>query len=178
MAGMATGGSRPCCTLKEGRATTSGGADLACRGAEGACPPAEARAVVVERRVVRKLKASDVIDVLADLFITRGTPGYIRSDNGPEFAAVAVKDWITGVRASTADIEPGSPWENGYEESFNAKLGDELLNTEVFNTLAEVKVLIEQWHRHDNTVRPHSALGDRPLAPQVVPGAVEKACYL
>ncbi len=86
-----------------------------------------------------------MIDVLADLFIMRGVPGHIRSDNGPEFAAVAVKGWITGVRASTAYIEPGSPWENGYVESFNGKLRDELLNAEVFNTLAEAQVLIEQW---------------------------------
>ena len=118
--------------------------------------------------VGRKLKAADVIDVLADLFITRGTPGFIRSDNGPEFAAVAVRRWITGVRASTAYIEPGSPWENGYVESFNGKLRDELLNTEVFNTLAEAKVLIEQWRVHYNTVRPHSSLGYRPPAPEVV----------
>ena len=119
-------------------------------------------------RVGRKLKAADVIDVLADLFIMRGVPGHIRSDNGPEFAAVAVKGWITGVRASTAFTEPGSPWENGYVESFNGKLRDELLNTEVFNTLAEAKVLIEQWRRHYNTVRPHSSLGYRPPAPEVM----------
>ena len=119
-------------------------------------------------RIGRKLKAVDVIDVLADLFITRGTPGFIRSDNGPEFAAKAVKDWITGVRSSTAFIEPGSPWENGYVESFNGKLRDELLNTEVFNSLAEAKVLIEQWRNHYNTVRPHSSLGYRPPAPEVV----------
>ena len=119
-------------------------------------------------RIGRKLKAVDVIDVLADLFILRGVPGHIRSDNGPEFAAVAVKGWITGVRANTAYIEPGSPWENGYVESFNGKLRDELLNTEVFNSLAEAKVLIEQWRRHYNTVRPHSSLGYRPPAPEVV----------
>ncbi len=106
--------------------------------------------------------------LILNLFITRGTPGHIRSDNGPEFAAVAVKTWITGVRASTAFIEPGSPWENGYVESFNGKLRDELLNTEVFNTLAEARVLIEQWRVHDNTVRPHSSLGYRPPAPEVV----------
>ena len=78
-------------------------------------------------RVARKLKAADVIDVLADLFITRGVPGHIRSDNGPKFAAVAVKGWITGVRTSAAFIEPGNLWENGYVESFNGKLRDELL---------------------------------------------------
>ena len=119
-------------------------------------------------RVGRKLGSADVIDGLADLFIARGTPGYIRSDNGPEFAAVAVKGWINGVRASTAFIEPGSPWENGYVESFNGKLRDELLSCEVFSTLAEAKVLIEQWRKHYNTVRPHSALGYRPPAPEVV----------
>jgi putative transposase len=91
--------------------------------------------------------------VLADLFIARGTPGHIRSDNGPEFMATAVKGWINGVGAKTAFIEPGSPWENGYVESFNGKL----LNAEVFNTLAEAKVLIKQWRVHDNTVRPHSS---------------------
>ena len=119
-------------------------------------------------RVSRRLKATDVIDVLADLFIARGVPGYIRSDNGPEFVAKAVQAWISGVGAKTAFIEPGSPWENGYVESFNGKLRDELLNAEVFNTLAEAKVLIEQWRRHHNTVRPHSSLGYRPPAPEVL----------
>jgi hypothetical protein len=100
-------------------------------------------------------------------FIARGTPGYIRSDNGPEFVATAVKGWINGVGAKTAFIEPGSPWENGYVESFNGKLRDELLNAEVFNTLLEAQVLIEQWRVHYNTVRPHSSLGYRPPAPEV-----------
>ena len=108
------------------------------------------------------------IDVLADLFIARGRPGFIRSDNGPEFVALAVKGWITGVGAKTAYIEPGSPWENGYVESFNGKLRDELLNMEVFNTLLEAKVLIERWRVHFNTVRPHSSLGYRPPAPEVL----------
>ena len=119
-------------------------------------------------RVGRRLKAADVIDVLSDLFILRGTPGHVRSDNGPEFAATAVKDWISGVGARTAFIEPGSPWENGYVESFNGKLRDELLNMEVFNTLAEAEVLIEGWRRHYNTVRPHSSLRYRPPAPEVL----------
>jgi len=119
-------------------------------------------------RVARKLGSADVIDVLADLFIARGTPGHIRSDNGPEFIATAVKGWINGVGAKTAFIEPGSPWENGYVESFNGKLRDELLNAEVFNTLAEAKVLIEPWRVHYNTVRPHSSLGYRPPAPEVI----------
>lgn len=119
-------------------------------------------------RVARKLGSADVIDVLADLFIARGTPGYVRSDNGPEFIAMAVKGWIGGVGARTAFIEPGSPWENGYVESFNGKLRDELLNAEVFNTLLEARVLIEQWRVHYNTVRPHSSLAYRPPAPEIV----------
>ena len=119
-------------------------------------------------RVGRQLRAADVIDVLSDLFILRGVPGHVRSDNGPEFAATAVKGWITGVGAKTAFIEPGSPWENGYVESFNGKLRDELLNAEVFNTLAEAEVLIEQWRRHYNTVRPHSSLHYQPPAPEVL----------
>ena len=126
----------------------------------------------LEIRVARKLSSVDVIDVLTDLFITRGVPAYIRSDNGSEFAATAVKEWITKLGAKTAYIEPGSPWENGYVESFNGKLRDELLACEVFSTLAEARVLIEQWRRHYNTVRPHSALGYRPPAPEVrLPGA-------
>ena len=123
-------------------------------------------------RVGRKLGSVEVIDVLSELFILRGTPGYIRSDNGPEFIAAAVKGWISGIGAKTAYIEPGSPWENGYVESFNGKLRDELLNVEVFNTLLEAKVLIEQWRVHYNTVRPHSSLGYRPPAPEVVVAGV------
>ena len=119
-------------------------------------------------RVGRKLGSADVIDVLADLFIARGTPGFIRSDNGPEFVAVAVQGWISGVGAKTAYIEPGSPWENGYVESSNGKLRDELMNAEVFNTLKEAQTLIEQWRVHFNTMRPHSSLGYWPPAPEVV----------
>ena len=119
-------------------------------------------------RVSRKLKAVDVIDVLSDLFILRGVPGHIRSDNGPEFVAKAVQEWITAVGASTAYIEPGSPWENGYCESFNSKLRDELLKGEIFYTLEEAKVIIESWRRHYNTVRPHSSLGYRSPAPEVL----------
>jgi transposase InsO family protein len=99
-------------------------------------------------RVARRLKSADVIDVLADLFIMRGIPGHIRSDNGPEFVASVVKDWIKGVGAQTAYIEPGSPWENRYVERFNGKLRDELLACEMFNSLAEAKVLIEPPVRH------------------------------
>jgi len=119
-------------------------------------------------RVARKLKATDVIDVLADLFILRGIPSHIRSDNGPEFVATVLREWIAAVGAKTAYIEPGSPWENGYIESFNGKLRDELLNGEMFYTLNEAKIVIEAWRRHYNTVRPHSSLGYRPPAPEVV----------
>ncbi len=120
-------------------------------------------------RIDRKLKSSDVIDVLSDLFILRGVPGHIRSDNGPEFIAKAVREWITAVGARTAFIEPGSPWENGYCESFNSKLRDELLNGEIFYSLAEARIVIEGWRQHYNTRRPHSALSYKPLAPAVVP---------
>jgi transposase InsO family protein len=119
-------------------------------------------------RVARKLKGADVIDVLSDLFIVRGVPGHIRSDNGPEFVAKAVRSWITGVGAKTAYIAPGSPWENGFIESFNSKLRDELLNNEIFYSLKEARIIIEAWRRHYNTVRPHSALAYRPPAPEVV----------
>jgi putative transposase len=118
-------------------------------------------------RVARKLKAIDVIDVLSDLFILRGVPGHIRSDNGPEFVAKTVQAWITGVGAKTAYIAPGSPWENGYVESFNARLRDELLNGEIFYTLREAQVVIESWRCHYNTIRPHASLGYRPPAPEV-----------
>ena len=117
-------------------------------------------------RIDRKLNSTDVIDVLSDLFILRGVPGHVRSDNGPEFIAKAVREWIAAVGAKTAFIEPGSPWENGYCESFNSKLRDELLNGEIFYSLAEAKVLIEAWRRHYNTVRPHSSLGYRPPVPE------------
>jgi transposase InsO family protein len=118
-------------------------------------------------RVERKLKAIDVIDVLSDLFILRGVPGHIRSDNGPEFVAKAVQAWITAVGAKTAYIERGSPWENGYVESFNARLRDELLNGELFYSLREAQIIIESWRVHYNTKRPHASLGYRPPAPEV-----------
>ena len=119
-------------------------------------------------RVSRRLKAVDVIDALTDLFILRGIPGHIRSDNGPEFIAKALRDWIAAVGASTAYIEPGSPWENGYCESFNSKLRDELLNGEIFYSLEEARVVIEAWRKHYNTQRPHSSLGYRPPAPDTL----------
>jgi transposase InsO family protein len=119
-------------------------------------------------RVDRKLNSTDVLDALTDLFILRGPPEYIRSDNGPEFIAQKVRDWIAAVGAKTAYIEPGSPWENGYCESFNARFRDELLNGELFYSLREAQILIEQWRIHYNTVRPHSALGYRPPAPESI----------
>src|SRR5215207_6759062 len=99
-------------------------------------------------RVARKLKAIDVIDVLSDLSILRGVTGHIRSDNGPEFVAKAVQGWIAAVGAKTAYIAPGSPWENGFIESFNARLRDELLDGEIFYSLREAQVVIESWRRH------------------------------
>ena len=119
-------------------------------------------------RVARKLKATDVIDVLSDLFILRGIPEHVRSDNGPEFIATAVRKWIATVGAKTAYIAPGSPWENGYVESFNARFRDELLNGEIFYSLREAEIIIESWRRHYNAVRPHASLGYRPPAPEVM----------
>lgn len=119
-------------------------------------------------RVNRKLNSTDVVDALTDLFILRGPPAYIRSDNGPEFVAEKVRKWITAVGAKTAFIEPGSPWENGYCESFNARFRDELLNGEIFYTLAEAKIIIEKWRVHYNTVRPHSSLRYKPPAPKSI----------
>jgi len=125
-------------------------------------------------RTKRKLNSTDVIDALTDLFIIRGVPAYIRSDNGPEFIADAVRQWIKAVGAETAYIEPGSPWENGYCESFNARFRDELLNGEIFYSLREAQIVIEQWRRHYNTKRPHSALGYRPPAPESIIPMEEK----
>ena len=119
-------------------------------------------------RVKRKLNSTDVIDVLTDLFILRGPPAFIRSDNGAEFVAKNVRQWITAVGANTAYIEPGSPWENGYCESFNARFRDELLNGEIFYTLKEAQIVIEKWRHHYNTKRPHSSLGYRPPAPEAI----------
>ncbi|MEQ9811329.1 MAG: IS3 family transposase [Azospirillaceae bacterium] len=119
-------------------------------------------------RVRRKLSSIDVIDVLTDLFILRGAPAFVRSDNGPEFVAEAVRKWIAAVGARTAYIEPGSPWENGFIESFNARFRDELLDGEIFYSVKEAAVVIEQWRRHYNAVRPHSALGYRPPAPETI----------
>jgi len=126
----------------------------------------ECLAIVVDRR----LTSSDVIDVLSELFIERGPPEHLRSDNGPEFCSNAVREWLGRVGVGTLFIEPGSPWENGYNESFNGKLRDEVLDREIFCTLAEAKAIIEAWRREYNTIRPHSSLGYRPPAPETIPG--------
>jgi len=118
--------------------------------------------------VSRSITSEDVLDRLAQLFLERGTPAYLRSDNGPEFVAKAVREWLGKLGVGTLYIEPGSPWENGYLESFNGKLRDELLAREVFDTLLEAKVLVARWRRHYNQVRPHSSLGYRPPAPAAV----------
>ncbi len=123
-------------------------------------------------KVNRKIGSQDVIDELFNLIIYRGIPEHIRSDNGPEFTAKAVRSWLNRLGVKTMFIEPGSPWENGYIESFNGKLRDELLSREVFNTLEEARVLIEQWRREYNQVRPHSALGYKPPAPEAILSAV------
>jgi putative transposase len=120
-------------------------------------------------RVDRRLTSEDVLAVLAELLVERGVPEHIRSDNGPELAAAAVRGWLARLGVGTLFIEPGSPWENGYCESPNGKLRDELLDREVFHSLREAQLLTEAWRRHYNTVRPHSALGYRPPAPEAVP---------
>ena len=122
----------------------------------------ECLAVLVKRHIT----SYDVIEQIFQLIIFRGIPEHIRSDNGPEFTANAVRKWLSRLGVKTLFIEPGSPWENGYIESFNGKLRDELLNREIFATLTEAKVLIEQWRREYNQVRPHSSLGYRPPAPE------------
>ena len=119
-------------------------------------------------RVARELKATDVVDALSDLFLLRGVPGHVRSDDGPEFVATAVQAWIAAVGAPTAYIAPGSPWENGFIESFNARLRDELLDGEIFYSLREAQVVIESWRRHYNQLRPHASLGYRAPVPEVI----------
>jgi putative transposase len=118
--------------------------------------------------VARHLRHDDVLQVLAELFTRHGPPDHIRSDNGSEFTAIAVREWLPRLGVKTLYIEPGSPWENGYNESFNGKLRDELLNGEIFYTLREAKVLIERWRLHYNTIRPHSSLCYRPPAPAAI----------
>lgn len=119
-------------------------------------------------RVERKLNSRDVLDTLGELFLRHGPPEHIRSDNGPEFIAIALREWLERLKVKTLFIEPGSPWENGYCESFNSKLRDELLAREIFYDLREAKVLIENWRKYYNTARPHSSLGYRPPAPETI----------
>jgi transposase InsO family protein len=118
--------------------------------------------------VARKIKTTGVLDQLFNLFVFRGVPEHIRSDNGPEFAAKAVRQWLSRLGVKTLFIEHCNPWENGYIESFNGKMRDELLNGEIFTTLEEAKVLINQWRREYNQIRPHSAKNYRPSAPEAI----------
>ena len=118
--------------------------------------------------VGRRLRADNVLFRLSELMIERGVPDHIRSDNGPEFTAKSVREWLERVGAKTLYIQPGSPWENGYCESFNGKLRDELLDREIFFSLPEACILIERWRRTYNQIRPHSSLGYRPPAPAAI----------
>jgi transposase InsO family protein len=118
--------------------------------------------------VARRLRSREVLETLATLFVTHGVPAHRRSDNGPEFTATVMRQWLAALDVETLFIEPGSPWENGYVESFNGKLRDELLDREIFYTLTEPKIVIERWRREYNTIRPHSALGYRPPAPAAI----------
>jgi len=118
--------------------------------------------------VARKITSDDVIDQLFNLFVLRSIPEHIRSDNGTEFTARAIRSCLQRLNVKTLYIEPGSPWENGYVESFNGKLRDELLDREVFTTLTEAGVLIEGWRKEYNQVRPHSSLGYCPPAPEAI----------
>ena len=118
--------------------------------------------------VARRLQADDVLEALTELFVRHGPPAHIRSDNGPEFTATVVRGWLKQLGVRTLFITPASPWENGYNESFNGTLGEELLKREIFYSLEEAKVLIEQWRREYNTIRPHSSLGYRPPAPEAI----------
>ena len=124
----------------------------------------EPLAILVEQHI----SSEDVIDQLFHLFNFRGIPEYLRSDNGPEFTAKVIREWLNRLGVTTLFIELGSPWENGYVKSFNGKLRDELINREVFTTLLEAKILTENWRRDCNEVRPHSSLGYRPPAPEAI----------
>lgn len=127
--------------------------------------------------VQRQIRSDDVLAVLTDLFARHGPPAHIRSDNGAEFTAIAVRDWLSRIGVKTLYIKPGSPWENGYCESFNGKLRDELLNGEIFYTLKEAQILIENWRQHYNTIRPHSSLGYVPPAPQAILPRADSLLY-
>jgi putative transposase len=119
-------------------------------------------------KVARRINAIGVIETLADAMLFDGLPTYIRSDNGPEMVAKVLREWLTGIGTSNLYIEPGSPWENGYCESFNGKLRDECLNGEIFYSLREAQVVIEMWRFHYNSKRPHSSLSYRPPAPVAI----------
>ena len=119
-------------------------------------------------RVERRLTHREVMEVLTELFVHRGVPVHIRSDNGSEFTAKRVRRWLDRLEVKPLFIEPGSPWENGYIESFNGRMRDELLNGEIFYTLKEAQILIEMWRKEYNTIRPHSSLGYRPPVPETV----------
>jgi transposase InsO family protein len=118
--------------------------------------------------VARRLRSDDVLHCLADLFVAHGPPEHLRSDDGPEFVARNVREWLGRIGVKTLYIEPGSPWENGYCESLNSKLRDELLKVEIFTTLREAQIVIEGWGQHNNRVRPRSSLGYKPPAPDVL----------
>ena len=118
-------------------------------------------------RVERRIGSPEVIETLSDVMVWQGVPEHIRSDNGPEFLARDLRQWLGKVGTGTLSIEPGSPWDNGYCESFNGKLKDECLNGEIFYSLKEAQIVIEQWREEYNTRRPHSALNYRPPAPEV-----------
>jgi transposase InsO family protein len=118
--------------------------------------------------VARRIRASDLLHILTDLFTEHGTPEHIRSDNGPEFVAKHPVYWLDRLGVNASFITPGSPWENGFIESFNGRMRDEFLNGEIFHKLIEAKILIEQWRRFYNTKRPHSSLGYRPPAPESI----------
>jgi len=128
----------------------------------------EAESVCLASIPRRSWRSRDVVEVLADLMIIHGSPEYIRSDNGPEFTAKAVREWLSNMGVITTYIEPGSPWENGYIESFNGKMRTEFLNLELFGSLKEAEILTERWVKYYNTIRPHSRFGGRPPAPQSV----------
>ena len=135
----------------------------------------ECLAILVERRV----RSDDLLDCLTGLFVEHGPPEHIRSDNGAEFTAKVVRKWLANLGVKTLFIEPGSPWENGYNESLNGKLRDEMLNGEIFYNLKEAQVLIEQWRQEYNTLRPHSALDYLPPTPETIqallPGRLNQA---
>ncbi len=129
------------------------------------------------QRVERRWSSAKVIAALADVMVIKGVPEHLRSDNGPEFVAHDLRKWLTDTGAKTAYIEPGSPWENGYCESFNSKMRDEFLNGEIFYSTTERRVLAERWHKHYNTIRPHSSLGYRPPAPEAWLASTAASCF-